>query len=176
MDLIDFSEPEPELEVIDFKDFSRPELDLIDFKDFFKLEPVLIDLSDPEPKLDCWLKPKEIEFEMPLGICIEEYDINTEIESESNDKVGISSFETIIGSFSRIFTGNFFKSMAKLYDPGGFWEPIKLQMKLVVFPLKGLDWGEEISSTEQEKWTDIIAMFVELNDIQMPICCIPSDD
>ena len=45
-----------------------------------------------------------------------------------------------------------------------------------MLPLKGLDWDEDIPSTEQEKWTDIIAMFVELNDIQMPRCCIPSDD
>ena len=56
--------------------------------------------------------------------------------------------------------------VAELYDPCGFWEPIKLQMKLTMLPLKGLDWDEEISSTEQEKWTDIIAMFVDLNDIQ----------
>ena len=66
--------------------------------------------------------------------------------------------------------------VAELYDPCGFWEPIKLQMKLAMLPLKGLDWGEEISSTEQEKWTDIVAMFVDLNGISMPRCCIPSDE
>ena len=66
--------------------------------------------------------------------------------------------------------------MAELYDPCGFWEPIKLHMKLAMLPLKGLDWDEEISSTEQEKWTQIIAMFVDLNGIQMPRCCIPSDE
>ena len=66
--------------------------------------------------------------------------------------------------------------MAELYDPCGFWEPIKLQMKLAMLPLKGPDWDEEIPSTEQEKWTEIIAMFVDLNGIQMPRCCIPSDE
>ena len=55
--------PDPELDtgmkLIDCKDFSEttyfskpePELDLIDFRDFSKLEPELIDFSDPEPKL-----------------------------------------------------------------------------------------------------------------------------
>ena len=45
-----------------------------------------------------------------------------------------------------------------------------------MLPLKGLDWDKEIPSTEQEKWTEIIKMFVDLNDIQMPRCCIPSDE
>ena len=66
--------------------------------------------------------------------------------------------------------------LAELYDPCGFWEPIKLQMKLAVLPLKCLDWDDEIPSTEQEKWTEIIAMFVDLNEIQMPRCSIPSDN
>ena len=66
--------------------------------------------------------------------------------------------------------------VAELYDPCGFWEPIKLQMKLAMLPLKGLDWDEEIPSIQQAKWTDIITTFVELNDIQMPRCCIPSDE
>ena len=29
--------------------------------------------------------------------------------------------------------------VAELYDPCGFWEPIKLQMRLAMLPLKGLD-------------------------------------
>ena len=49
-------------------------------------------------------------------------------------------------------------------------------MKLAMLPLKGLDWDEKIPSIEQEKWTEIIAMFVDPNDIQMPRCCIPSDE
>ena len=105
---------------------------MIDFRDLSKLEPDLIDFSDPEPKLECSLKPKEIEFEMPLGVCIEKSDINTEIGSESNDKVGIalittakrvfrsksndevkiSSSEMSVEFFSGIFAGNFSKPSA----------------------------------------------------------------
>ena len=68
-----------------------------------------------------------------MGIYIEESEINTEIGSESNDKVGIalvsakrvfrsgsidkvkiSSSETTIVFFSGILTGNFFKSFPEL--------------------------------------------------------------
>ena len=34
--------------------------------------------------------------------------------------------------------------VAEFYDPCGFWEPIKLQMKLAMLPLKGLEWDEKI--------------------------------
>ena len=65
--------------------------------------------------------------------------------------------------------------VAEFYDPWGFWEPIKLQMKLAILPLKGLEWDEKISDSEQAKWSEILTTFVELNNIQMPRCCIPSD-
>ena len=48
-------------------------------------------------------------------------------------------------------------------------------MKLAMGPLKGLEWDERISDSEQAKWSKILMTFVELNDIQMPRCCIPSD-
>ena len=97
---MDFSEPEPELEVIDFKKVSKP-------------EPKTTDLSDSEPEYEYLSKPKPIETDMPCG----------------------------------------------------FWEQIKLQMKLAMLPLKGLDWDKEIPSIQQAKWTEIITTFLELNDI-----------
>ena len=81
-----FSEPDPELDLIDFRDSSKPEDKPINCS---KFETELLDFSDTEPKLNYTLKPKETELEMPLGIYIEEFKINTE---------------------NGIFTGNFFKS------------------------------------------------------------------
>ena len=82
LELIDFSEPKPELELIDFREFSKP-------------EPESIDFSDSEPELEYLPKPKAIEIDMPLRVCIERSDIiKKEIGSESNDKVGISLFVT----------------------------------------------------------------------------------
>ena len=85
-----FSEPDLELDLIDFRDSSKPEHKPVNFS---KFKTELIDFSDTEPKLDYTLKPKQTEFEMPLGIYIEESKINTEIG---------------------IFTGNFFKSFSEL--------------------------------------------------------------
>ena len=53
--------------------------------------------------------------------------------------------------------------VAELYDPCGFWEQIKLQMKLAMLPLKGLDWDEEIPSIQQAKWAEIITTFQSLS-------------
>ena len=66
--------------------------------------------------------------------------------------------------------------VAEFYDPLGFLEPIKLQMKLAMFLLKELDWDEKTPEPEQAKWLEILTTFVELNDIQMPKCCIPSTE
>ena len=49
-------------------------------------------------------------------------------------------------------------------------------MKLAMLSLKGLEWDEKISDSEQAKCSEILMTFVELNDIQMPRCCIPSDE
>ena len=55
LELIDFSEPKPELELIDFREFS-------------KLEPEPIDFSNSEPELEYLPKPKAIEIDMPLRV------------------------------------------------------------------------------------------------------------
>ena len=66
--------------------------------------------------------------------------------------------------------------VAEFYDPCGFWEPIKLQMKLAMLLLKGLEWDDIFLDNEEIKWSEILTTFVELNNIQMPRCCIPSDE
>ena len=50
--------------------------------------------------------------------------------------------------------------VTEFYDPCGFWEPIKLQMKLAMIPLKGMEWDEKISDSEQAKWSEILITFV----------------
>ena len=49
-------------------------------------------------------------------------------------------------------------------------------MKLAKLPLKGLEWDEKIPELEQTRWNEILTTFVELNNIQMPRCCIPSSE
>ena len=117
LELIDcnyFSESKPETEI-----FSNPEpeLDLIDFRDFSKLELELIDFSDPEFKLEYSLRLKAIDTEMPLindKLSTSLITAKRVFRSESIDKVKNSSSEIITGFFSGIFTGNFFKLSAEL--------------------------------------------------------------
>ena len=66
--------------------------------------------------------------------------------------------------------------VAEFFDPCGFWEPLKLQTKQAMLPLKGLEWEEKIPKLEQARWTDILTTFVELNNIQMPGYCISSSE
>ena len=63
----------------------------------------------------------------------------------------------------------------ELHDPVGLFEPIKLQYKLEMRSLSGLGWDEEIIDSEQQKWKDLIAGFVDLEKISIPKCSIPSD-
>ena len=42
--------------------------------------------------------------------------------------------------------------MAELYDPCGFWEPWKLQLKLMTQTLPGMKWDEHIHAKDQEPW------------------------
>ena len=65
--------------------------------------------------------------------------------------------------------------ISELYDPVRLFEPIKLQYKLEMRSLSGLVWDEEILHSEQQKWKDLIAGFVDLEKISIPRCAIPSD-
>ena len=40
--------------------------------------------------------------------------------------------------------------VAKFYNPCGFWEPIKLQMKLTMLPLKDLEWDERFLNLSKQ--------------------------
>ena len=42
--------------------------------------------------------------------------------------------------------------MADLYDPFGFWEPWKLQLKLMSQTLAGMEWDEHIRAEDQDLW------------------------
>ena len=40
--------------------------------------------------------------------------------------------------------------LAELYDPCGFWEPWKLQLKLMSQSLAGMEWDEYIQAEDQD--------------------------
>ena len=51
--------------------------------------------------------------------------------------------------------------MAELYDPCGFWEPWKLQLKLMSQTLTGMDCDECICHEDQEAWKQQLYRLVD---------------
>ena len=65
--------------------------------------------------------------------------------------------------------------MAEMYDPCGFWEPYKLQLKLDNTLLKGLDWDTPVTEEIASKWTKRFHEFLELPNLSAPRCVVPPD-
>ena len=62
----------------------------------------------------------------------------------------------------------------ELFDPCGFFEPIKFQMKLQTSSMKGKDWDEVLPDQDQERWREILKGYVNLPEIKIPRFCLPS--
>ena len=65
--------------------------------------------------------------------------------------------------------------MAELYDPCGFWEPYKLQLKLDNSMLKGMDWDTPVPEELEQKWKTRFHEFLQLPNLLTPRCVIPPD-
>ena len=81
-----------------------------------------------------------------------ELNLNKKIRCMKKKKIKSSSFQgkhREITQFNHANKKNNFEKVAEFYDPCGFWEPIKLQMKLAMLPLNGLEWDKKIPELEQ---------------------------
>jgi len=58
--------------------------------------------------------------------------------------------------------------VAELYDPCGWWEPVKLQMKLAMQGLVHLDWTEAIPVEERTVWMKLFPLMSQLKEISLP--------
>ena len=65
--------------------------------------------------------------------------------------------------------------MAELYDPCGFWEPWKLQLKLMSQWLAGLHWDDHICQEDQDLWKSQLSRLVDFPKLSIPRICIPAD-
>ena len=67
--------------------------------------------------------------------------------------------------------------LAELYDPCGFWEPSKLQLKLLSQTLAGMDWDEYIpvKNQDQDQWNQQLSKLVDFYKLSIPRVCIPPD-
>ena len=69
-----------------------------------------------------------------------------------------------------------FSILAELYDPCGFWEPWKLQRKLLSQSLTGMDWDEYIPAENQDLWKQQLSKLVDFPKLSIPRICIPADE
>ena len=58
--------------------------------------------------------------------------------------------------------------MAELYDHCGFWEPWKLQLKLMSQSLAGIDWDDKICVEDQEMWKIQLSRLVDFPTLSVP--------
>ena len=62
--------------------------------------------------------------------------------------------------------------VSELWDPCGFFEPLKLQLKLEMLPLSGIEWDAVLADELQEPWKNIFKDFVDYYQISIPRCCL----
>ena len=65
--------------------------------------------------------------------------------------------------------------ISEFFDSCGFFEPIKLQMKLLTGSLKGKGWDEVLPEGDQIVWIEILKGYVDLPNIVIPRFCLPSN-
>ena len=64
--------------------------------------------------------------------------------------------------------------ISELFDPCGFWEPVKVQMKLELKKIQYLGCDDVIPMEHQTKWKETLRDYVYLSDISIPRFCVPS--
>jgi len=63
--------------------------------------------------------------------------------------------------------------VAELYDPCGWWEPVKLQMKLAMQSLNGLEWSDPVPSECWEEWVKLFSLMSQLKAVTIPRTFLP---
>ena len=68
-----------------------------------------------------------------------------------------------------------FSKIAEFYDPCGFWEPYKLQLKLDNSMLNGYDWDSPLESELEELWKQRFQEFLSIPSLKAPRCLVPDN-
>jgi hypothetical protein len=63
--------------------------------------------------------------------------------------------------------------VAELYDPCGWWEPIKVQMKLSLQFLNGLDWADPVPPDQRQEWIRLFDTMTQLKAIHIQRSVVP---
>ena len=63
--------------------------------------------------------------------------------------------------------------VAELYDPCGWWEPLKVQMKLALQQFKGMEWTAPVPPDRQQQWIKLFQLMNQAKSITTPRCALP---
>ena len=63
--------------------------------------------------------------------------------------------------------------MAEFFDPVGWWEPLRLQMKLSFQELNALDWKDSVPESATETWVNHFRQLEEAKHLTIPRCVVP---
>ena len=60
--------------------------------------------------------------------------------------------------------------VAELYDPCGWWEPLKVQMKLTMQHFNGHKWTSPVPEEKHATWVKLFALMNQIWTIAIPRC------
>ena len=63
--------------------------------------------------------------------------------------------------------------MAEFYDPAGWWEPLRLQLKLLFHELVSLDWNDPVPDEFQKDWIEAFLVMEKSRALRIPRCVVP---
>jgi hypothetical protein len=63
--------------------------------------------------------------------------------------------------------------VAEFYDPVGWFEPLKLQMKLLLTTLNHLDWTSPVPASHAEPWVELFTLMEGARELRIPRCIKP---
>ena len=105
-------------------------------------------------------------------------ELNLNKKNRGERKPNLEPVKTIIDAEKLLSNVQLTRSLivgkiSEFFDPCGFFEPVKLQMKLLTGSLKGKDWNEILPEQDQNQWREILKGYVNLPDITIPRFCLP---
>ena len=65
--------------------------------------------------------------------------------------------------------------VAELYDPCGWWENVKIQMKFALQGLNGLDWKSPVPADQRKEWVLLFQLMQTIKEVQIPRSVIPEN-
>ena len=65
--------------------------------------------------------------------------------------------------------------IAGFFDPAGYFEPLKLQMKLEFVKLNELDWSEPLNAEQKRTWVEIFSQFFHFSELKINRYFLPKE-